>query len=235
MNSFLFQPVRFCNLNHESVFRKIFALLFLEALIPPTVDLIYTHGRSHNHNDCPRIMDVVLGSVILSFPRCWGGGRKKQYFLGLKVFTKNSTDVSQDYFFFEIFKNIPPKKVLLLFHVSQVSGIHNMWKPFTKLLVFVQNKISETSTIFQDFLSDQNSFQWNLNINLLVNILNFCFYWYLVWVHIWNLFLIDICLLVYLLTLCFNWYLVKIKLYSLGVLITTAIMTMMVVINDLFR
>ena len=68
-----FQPVRFCNLNHESVFRKIFALLFLEALIPPTVDLIYTHGRSHNHNDCPRIMDVVLGSVILSCLRCWWG------------------------------------------------------------------------------------------------------------------------------------------------------------------
>ena len=73
MNSFLFQPVRFCNLNHESVFRKIFALLFLEALIPPTVDLIYTHGTSHNHNDCPRIMDVVLGSVILSCLRCWWG------------------------------------------------------------------------------------------------------------------------------------------------------------------
>jgi len=70
----VFQPVRFCNLNHESVFRKIFALLFLEALIPPTVDLIYTH---------------------------------------------------------------------------------------------------ETSTIFQDFLSDHNSFQWNLNINLLVETLCF--------------------------------------------------------------
>ena len=42
------QPVRFCNLNHESVFRKIFALLFLEALIPPTVDLIYAHGEWHD-------------------------------------------------------------------------------------------------------------------------------------------------------------------------------------------
>ena len=105
-----FQPVRFCNLNHESVFRKIFALLFLEALIPPTVDLIYTHGRSHNHNDCPRIMDVVLGSVILSFPRCWGGRRKKQYFLGLKVVTKNSTYVSQDYFFLKFSKIFHPKK-----------------------------------------------------------------------------------------------------------------------------
>ena len=158
-------------------------------------------------------------------------GVKNSIFWGLKLLPKIS-QICHRTTFFEIFKNIPPKKVLLLFHVSQVSGIHNMWKPFTKLLVFVQNKISETSTIFQDFLSDHNSFQWNLNINLLVNILNFCFYWYLVWVHIWNLFLIDICLLVYLLTLCFNWYLVKIKLYSLGVLLTTAIM---IVINDLFR
>ena len=82
--------------------------------------------------------------------------------------------------YFKKFKNIPPTKVILLFHISKVSGIHNLWRPFTKLFVFEQNKISETSTIFQDFLSDHNSFQWNLNINLLVNILNFCLLMFLV-------------------------------------------------------
>ena len=39
------QPVQFCNLNHEYVYKRIFFVSVVLALIPISVDLFYEFGR----------------------------------------------------------------------------------------------------------------------------------------------------------------------------------------------
>ena len=55
----LFKPVRFCNLNHEVVYKKLVLITSILALIPIVVDLLYEYGTS----EPPSQFDPVVRSL----------------------------------------------------------------------------------------------------------------------------------------------------------------------------